>query len=176
MIIIDITLLGLPVDYGADRRGTDMGPSALRYAHLQAHPERMGLNVLDAGNLDVPVAERSAEGDPQAKFLSQLERVWSLTADEAVGITEQGRVPLFLGGDHSISVGSIGGVARTHSDLTVLWFDAHGDFNDSDTTLSGNVHGMPVSLVTGRATADLLVVRPQRTHNSIAKDCVGRRA
>ncbi|MFB6129277.1 MAG: arginase [Salinigranum sp.] len=148
-----VRILGAPTDYGASRRGVDMGPSAIRYAGLADRLGAAGVEPTDAGDLSVPRAEeRNPEADPpargRAKFLREVREVAGPLADAVAAALDEGATPLVLGGDHSIAIGSVGGSARG-ADLGVLWFDAHGDFNTPATTPSGNVHGMPLAALLG---------------------------
>jgi arginase len=142
------------MDLGANRRGVDMGPSAIRYASLAAELGAANVEaVTDAGDLLVPRAE---ERDPDAeqpsegiaKFLRETADVCSRLSDEVIAALDEATFPLVLGGDHSIAIGTVTGAAR-EADLGVVWFDAHGDFNTPKTSPSGNVHGMPLAAVLG---------------------------
>ncbi len=149
-----VRIIGTPMDYGANRRGVDMGPSAIRYAGLADELERAGVDPVDTGDLFVPRAEeRDPDATPpsrgNAKFLREIEDVCSRLADEVAGTIEDGVFPLVLGGDHSVAIGSMNGSART-GDLGAIWFDAHADLNTPETSPSGNVHGMPLAAVLGR--------------------------
>ncbi|QLH78951.1 arginase [Halosimplex rubrum] len=151
-----VRVFGVPMDLGADRRGVDMGPSAIRYAGLAAELESLGIDCDDGGNVAVPSPERTEPdaGRPhegRAKYLAATERVCRDLADEVADAVADGAVPLVLGGDHSIAIGTVGGAARDR-DLGVVWFDAHGDFNTPTTTPSGNVHGMSVAAILGRGS------------------------
>jgi len=149
-----ITIVGIPMDLGQARRGVDMGPSALRYAGLQARLEGLGYAVEDLGNLEI--AERSVlppEGG--MAFLPAVVRACERMYAAGREAIAQGRLPIFVGGDHSISVGTIGGV--THDGpCGVLWVDAHGDFNTPGTTPSGNIHGMPLAALCGLGASELV--------------------
>ena len=138
-----VSLIGAPLDLGAGRRGVDMGPSAIRYAELAEHlRDALGIETDDHGNVDAPVAEAVRDGDERARFLPEIldlcDRVAALVADA----TRAGALPLVLGGDHSVALGSLVGMARVHGPGGVLWIDAHGDLNTPATSPSGNVHGM----------------------------------
>jgi len=151
-----VRVFGVPMDLGADRRGVDMGPSAIRYAGLTDAVESVGLDCEDGGNVPVPGAERTDPdaGRPpegRAKYLAATERVCRTLADDVAAAVDEGYLPLVLGGDHSIAIGTVGGVAR-HREVGVVWFDAHGDFNTPTTTPSGNVHGMALAAILGRDT------------------------
>jgi arginase len=144
-----VEVIGVPTDYGTNRRGVDMGPSAIRYAGLGEELTRAGVDCTDGGDLPVPrVEERSGGGTPDARFLPAVREVTEDLADRVAGTLREGRVPLVLGGDHSIAIGSLRGVARDDP-VGVLWFDAHGDFNTPETTPSGNVHGMGLAAALG---------------------------
>ncbi len=149
-----VRIVGAPADYGANRRGVDMGPSAIRYAGLADKLDSLGLACSDAGDLLAPPAEVSEADEEQppagsAAFLGQVRDVCSRLADEVAAIHADGEFPLVLGGDHSVAIGTLRGSAR-ETDLGVLWFDAHGDFNTPETSPSGNIHGMPLAAVLGR--------------------------
>src|SRR5690625_5173823 len=153
---MDIRLIGVPLDLGANRRGVDMGPSALRYAGLQEALSGLGHRVTDMGNLVVPGPEQSASGPARAQYLPAIVEVCAELAAKAAEVVASGGIPLVLGGDHSLSVGSIGGVMRVASGVGVIWLDAHGDFNTPETTPSGNVHGMTLAALTGRGAQQLI--------------------
>jgi arginase len=146
-----VRIIGAPTDYGASRRGVDMGPSAIRYADLAAELDALGLACTDAGDLSVPPVEAGTDRDDRtdAKHLPEIESVCGRLADEVGDALDAGETPLVLGGDHSIAIGTLGGTARD-ADVGVVWFDAHGDFNTPATTPSGNVHGMSLAAALGR--------------------------
>ncbi len=154
-----ISVLGVPMDLGAGRRGVDMGPSAIRYAALEERLERLGLEVDDLGDLRVPIPEESHHGNPKLKYLDEIVGVCRELGRTVEDVLRQGRVPLVLGGDHAIALGTIAGVARASSDAAVLWFDTHGDFNTDETSPSGNIHGMPAAASVGRGNPALLAGR-----------------
>ena len=148
-----IRVLGIPMDLGQLQRGVDMGPSAIRYAGLTARLTRLGHRVEDSGNLNVP-AHVSV---PEPLLLPTIARICEETYNHASQAIATHRIPLFLGGDHSVSIGTIGGV--THGRPTgVLWIDAHGDFNTPETSITGNVHGMPLAILLGRGEPTLVDV------------------
>ncbi|WP_256420400.1 arginase [Halobellus rarus] len=148
-----VRVVGAPTDYGANRRGVDMGPSAIRYAGLAQELERADIDVVDDGDVRAPRAE---ERDPEAerpasgraKFLRETREVATRLADRVAGALVGDELPLVLGGDHSVAIGSVTGSAR-NADIGAIWFDAHGDFNTPETSPSGNVHGMPLAAVLG---------------------------
>ncbi len=148
-----IGILGMPMDLGAGRRGVDMGPSALRYARLKDGLEALGFAVTDLGDVDVPVAETLAQdGGLQSSghTLAYLEAIREvcLTLKERVEELPEETFPIVLGGDHSLSMGSVSGVAA-RGPVGVVWVDAHGDFNTPETSPSGNIHGMPLAVLAG---------------------------
>ena len=146
-------VIGAPTDYGANRRGVDMGPSAIRYAGLAAQLERAGATVVDAGDVPAPRAE---ERDPntetfapgRAKFLRETREVTTRLADRVEAALAADELPVVLGGDHSVAIGSVVGAARD-AEVGVVWFDAHADCNTPETSPSGNVHGMPLAAALG---------------------------
>jgi arginase len=143
-------IIGAPLDLGAGRRGVDMGPSAIRYAGLEDRLTALGVDCVDRGNVVTAVAEATAEDDPRARFLPAIRVTCERIASEVGVALQEGRIPIVLGGDHSIALGTLGGLAARHGPGAVLWFDAHGDLNTPDTTPSGNVHGMPLAAALGR--------------------------
>lgn len=144
-----IRVIGVPMDLGADRRGVDIGASAIRYAGLNDQLRRLGYAVNDIGNIVVPQPESQPTGDPHVKYLEPIVRVSEDLANAVTAALQDEEFPLVLGGDHSIALGSITGVARVHSDIGVIWVDAHADFNTQETTPSGNIHGMILSALAG---------------------------
>jgi len=151
-----VDIIGVPMDLGADRRGVDMGPSAVRYAGLSDQLEALGVDCTDRGDVAVPRPEETdpAAGEPtegRAKFLAETETVCRTLADRVTATVTTDRLPLVLGGDHSIAIGTVGGLASEGS-IGIVWFDAHGDFNTPTTTPSGNVHGMSLAAILGRGS------------------------
>ena len=144
----NIDIIGVPVDLGADRRGVDMGPSAIRYAHLHRELLRTGCSFADLGNLEVPIAEMCSITEPKLKYIDCIVPMARRAAGAVATSMQQGHFPLVLGGDHSIAIGSVRGAAR-HKKLGVIWVDAHADFNTPETTPSGNIHGMPLAALCG---------------------------
>ena len=145
---MQIDIIGVPIDLGADRRGVDMGPSAIRYAHLHQKLEELGHILEDKGNIEVPIQETCSISDPNLKYIDCIVPM-ARRVGGAVGTSILGnRFPLVLGGDHSLSVGSIRGAAK-HKKLGVIWVDAHADFNTAETTPTGNIHGMPLAVLCG---------------------------
>jgi arginase len=143
-----VEVLGAPIDLGADRRGVDMGPSAIRYAGLVPGIESIGHELVDLGNLPILLAGDETAGSESAKYLPQIvESARSIAADVA-GVVTRGHFPLVLGGDHSVGLGSVSGSSRGR-EIGLIWMDAHGDFNTPETTPSGNVHGMVLAALAG---------------------------
>jgi arginase len=145
---MQIDLIGVPIDLGAGRRGVDMGPSAIRYAHLQNKLEELGYAIEDKGNIEVPIQEMCKITDPKLKYIDCIIPMARRIGGAVATSIQSGRFPLVLGGDHSLSVGSIRGAAK-HKKLGVIWVDAHADFNTPETTPSGNIHGMPLAALCG---------------------------
>ena len=144
-----VAVIGAPLDLGQDRRGVDMGPSAIRYAGLDSRLGELGRSVADWGNVETAVAEAADEGEPNARFLGPVLRTCERIAALVRRAAESGATPIVLGGDHSVALGSIGGLASLYGAGGVLWIDAHGDLNTPETTPSGNVHGMVLASVLG---------------------------
>lgn len=144
-----LSVIGVPMDLGADRRGVDMGPSAIRYANVHEKLQRIGYEVEDIGNLSVPTPESFHAGNTKIKYLHEVVSVNEELAAVVAHEMGRGRFPLVLGGDHSISIGTIAGVTRRQKKTGVIWFDAHGDLNTVDTSPSGNIHGMPLAASLG---------------------------
>ena len=150
-----IRVIGAPMDLGADRRGVDIGTSAIRYADLNHRLRSLGHHVQDMGNLVVPQPESQPLGNPKLKYLDQIVRVSEELAGVVTTILQEGDFPLVLGGDHSIGLGSINGVANVHKNVGVLWIDAHADFNTDQSTPSGNIHGMILASLAGLGNSSL---------------------
>jgi arginase len=151
-----VEIVGVPMDLGGFRRGVDMGPSAIRYAGLRARLVALGYRVRDRGN--VAVADRDEDRDVshphgarQAHHADEIVRAAEELAAVVADIARGGAIPVVLGGDHSIGMGTIAGLARAGHRVGVIWVDAHGDINTPDTTPSGNVHGMPFAVALGLA-------------------------
>jgi len=157
-----IRIIGVPMDLGQSRRGVDMGPSAVRYAGLQTSLERLGYTVHDCGNIAVPVVEEIAEherpdDERNARHLNTVISVCQSIYETAQAHVANDEIAVFLGGDHSIAVGSVAGMT-TQRKSGVIWIDAHADYNTPETSPSGNVHGMPMAALLGdgpRALVDI---------------------
>jgi arginase len=143
-----VAIMGAALDLGAGRRGVDMGPSAIRYAGLHGQLARAGIDVEDRGNVETALAETGARGAERASFLDEILETCARIANVVENVREEGLLPLVLGGDHSIAIGTLSGLAASGPG-GVLWLDAHGDLNTPETTPSGNVHGMPLAAALG---------------------------
>ncbi len=170
-------IIGAPLDLGAGRRGVDMGPSAIRYAGLEDRLTALGVDCVDRGNVATAEAEATAEHDSRARFLPAIRATCERIAAEVGIALDDDRIPIVLGGDHSVALGTLGGLAARRGAGAVLWFDAHGDLNTPETTPSGNVHGMPLAAALGRGGAGfesaewtLPAVQPERTAVIGARD------
>ena len=144
-----VRVIGVPMDLGADRRGVDIGVSAIRYANLNTRLRSLGHSVHDIGNLVVPQPESQPLGNSKLKYLEPIVQVCEELANVVTDTVQSGEFPLVLGGDHSIALGSIAGVARVYKNVGVIWIDAHADFNTYETTPSGNIHGMILAASAG---------------------------
>lgn len=151
----NISIIGVPMDLGADRRGVDMGPSAIRYAGIVSRLEGMGYSIKDIGDIAVARPHTFSETENH-KYLDQVVDANALLAEAVSREMEEGRFPLVLGGDHSIAMGTIAGVAKHKRNLGVIWFDAHGDLNTGETSPSGNIHGMPLAASLGMGHSRLV--------------------
>ncbi|MFZ7134032.1 MAG: arginase [Eubacteriales bacterium] len=158
---MNVDIIGVPMDLGASRRGVDMGPSAIRYAHLEKVIKKLNIKCKDLGNIDVKVGENMPEQDSTMKYLDEITRVNGILAELVQKSIEMGHLPLVLGGDHSIAIGSVLGAQSAKKNIGVLWIDAHGDFNTYQTTLSGNLHGMSLASSTGMGSEKLTVFKPE---------------
>lgn len=158
-----VEIIGVPLDHGSGRRGVSMGPSALRIAGLKKALGRAEIVTHDVGDIDVPIPEIRDPGDSTHKYLEVVETACLLLADRVSGALSKGRIPLVLGGDHSVAIGTISGVAQHLQDsasdeppkIGVLWFDAHADLNTPDTSPTGNIHGMPLACMLGKGPGAL---------------------
>ena len=154
-----IRIIGVPMDLGASRRGTDMGPSALRIAGLGARLRGIGYSVAREEDIPVPAMETRSLEDSNARYKPQILEVCTELAVRTKRILEDGDFPLILGGDHSIAMGTVSGVSahfhQQNQKIGLIWFDAHGDMNIPATSPSGNIHGMPLSHLLGKGDQDL---------------------
>ncbi|HJV47076.1 MAG TPA: arginase [Bacillota bacterium] len=150
-----ISIIGVPMDLGADRRGVDMGPSAIRYAGVKRRLETLGYEIDDIGDLRVPSPESYPIIHHNLKYLKEITEVNIQLSQVIEQEMSKGRFPLVLGGDHSIAIGTIAGLTRHKKNMGVIWFDAHGDLNTGETSPSGNIHGMSLAVSLGFGHADL---------------------
>jgi arginase len=141
-----VDIVGVPMDLGASRRGVDMGPSAVRYARLHEKLQRLGIpKIVDRGDLAVPIRESADSVDASAKFFNVINEVCSDLAAVVELAVKEGSLPIVLGGDHSIAMGTLSGLTRARGEPPgVIWVDAHADINSPNSSSSGNVHGMPL--------------------------------
>jgi arginase len=146
-----VAVIGAALDLGQGRRGVDMGPSAIRYAGLEERLSRLGYGVRDSGNVATAVAEATAVEDESARYLPQIKKTCELIAERVGAALADDAVPLVLGGDHSVALGTLGGLAAARGVGGVLWIDAHGDLNTPASSPTGNVHGMPLAAAIGAA-------------------------
>ena len=149
---MNVAVIGAALDLGAGRRGVDMGPSAIRYAGLDERLSELGISVADWGNVETAVAEAAEPGHERARYLEEIKDACERVARLVATATQAGATPIVLGGDHSVALGTVGGMASVRGAGAALWFDAHGDLNTPDTTPSGNVHGMPLAAAIGLAS------------------------
>lgn len=150
-----IRIFGVPMDLGQRRRGVDMGPSAIRYAGLNSQLRALGHEVSDSGDLPVPLPENDPPDDDRARHLHGIAGVCERIYREAMDVNERGETAVFLGGDHSLSIGTVSAITARERGVGVLWVDAHGDFNTPDITPSGNVHGMALAALMGKGPSEL---------------------
>ncbi|HEV8702047.1 MAG TPA: arginase [Candidatus Polarisedimenticolia bacterium] len=157
-----VDLIGVPLDLGAGRRGVDMGPSAFRLTGLAGRIRALGFDVRDRGNVPVPNPEGLDPGDPRKRYIGPIAAACRQVADLTSEAAAAGRIPICLGGDHSLAAGSIAGVARAlksrGEQLAVVWVDAHADMNTPGTSPSGNVHGMPLAACLGQEPEELVAL------------------
>jgi arginase len=156
----NVSIIGFPMDLGADRRGVDMGPSALRIAGLQTKLEALGYKVEDNGDIKIEIMERQKIKNPKLKYLDEIIKTSKLLAEKVERVLDKGDFPICLGGDHSMALGTISGIAsfckKRKLRLGVIWIDAHSDMNTDETSPTGNIHGMPLSALMGLGCDELV--------------------
>ncbi len=157
-----IRVIGVPMDLGQNRRGVDMGPSAIRYAGLQDRLQALGFTVQDGGNITVPVLEEIEHissiivpGQAPLRHLSAVTQVCRDIYEQVICCVQNDEIVIFLGGDHSISIGTVAGLAHQQS-IGMIWVDAHADFNTPECSPSGNIHGMSVAALMGDGPESLV--------------------
>jgi arginase len=157
-----VHLLGVPMDLGSGRRGVDMGPSAIRIAGVADRLTELGHQVVDEGDIVIKNMEELKVGHERARYLGEIARAAAILARKVERIMGLGHFPLILGGDHSIAVGTVSGIAayaqRQEQRVGLLWIDAHGDINTPETSPSGNIHGMPLAALLGFGAGELASV------------------
>ncbi len=154
-----IAIVGAPLDLGQDRRGVDMGPSALRVANLNRRVAALGYQVVDLGNAPVVQPESQEQGDLRARYVPQIRATCERLGEMVARALELGQTPLVVGGDHSVAIGTVGGVSSffrsRNGKIGLVWVDAHADMNTPETSPSGNVHGMPLACIAGLGPPEL---------------------
>jgi arginase len=155
-----VTFVGVPLDLGAGRRGVDMGPSAFRVADLHRKIGGLGFEIEDTGDLEVSIPETQSHGNPRLKYLKEIRETCEKLRDHVGHALAKHKLPVVLGGDHSIAMGTIAGVSRFHRErkekIGLIWFDAHGDSNTAETSPTGNIHGMPLAIALGLGVNELV--------------------
>jgi arginase len=148
-----VEIVGFPVDLGSGRRGVDMGPSAIRIAHLSEKLKHLGYKIIDHGDISIQIIEKQSVGNPKLRYLKEILKTNELLARRVQKILGNNNFPLVLGGDHSMAIGTIAGIANhcriNNLRFGVIWIDAHADMNTPDSTPSGNIHGMPLAASLG---------------------------
>jgi len=159
-----VHIIGVPLDLGGNRRGTDMGPSAFRIAGIAEKLSALGLQVTDKGNIDSPIPEKKGPGDPHKRYVKEIAKVCQRVYQAALASFEEGAMPIVLGGDHSLGAGSVAAAAahlrKSGKALGLIWVDAHADMNNPSSSESGNVHGMPLAALLGSEPAELAQLGP----------------
>lgn len=155
-----VNIIGFPIDLGADRRGVDMGPSALRIAGLKERLEKLKYKVIDSGDIFIQIMEKQRVLNPKLKYLNEIIRTSKTLASKVNKVLENGQFPLCIGGDHSMALGSIAGIStycrKNKLKLGLIWIDAHADMNTDETSPSGNIHGMPLASALGLGNENLV--------------------
>jgi arginase len=154
-----VHVIGVPLDLGGNRRGTDMGPSAFRIAGFGEQLAKLGLHVVDKGDVPSPIPERKGAGDPHKRYVKDIARVCQRLFQASLSSFSEGAMPIVLGGDHSLGTGSVAAASahmrKQGKALGLIWVDAHGDMNNPASSESGNVHGMPLAALLGSEPSEL---------------------
>jgi arginase len=154
-----VHIIGVPLDLGGNRRGTDMGPSAFRIAGIGEQLSKLGLRVTDKGDVPSPIPEAKGAGDPKKRYVREIAKVCQRVYQTSLASFSEGAMPIVLGGDHSLAAGSVAAAAvhmrKQHKPLGLIWVDAHADMNNPSSTESGNVHGMPLASLLGTGPSEL---------------------
>lgn len=157
-----VRIIGVPTDLGANMRGANMGPSAIRIAQIHQKIRHLGFPVIDSGDLDVPVRDTLPESAFGRKFLNQTVQICSDLEQLVYTSLGQNEIPISIGGDHSLAIGSISGASRFYREksekIGLIWIDAHGDLNTPASSPTGNIHGMPLSVTIGSGHPELLEI------------------
>ncbi|PKH08555.1 MULTISPECIES: arginase [Planomicrobium] len=156
---LNVSIIGVPMDHGQNRRGVDMGPSAIRYAGVVERIENLGHTVKDEGDIQVGHADGQVDTDTNLRNMEVITEAMEALGEKVQAVTETGNFPLVLGGDHSIAIGTLAGISPNHENLGVIWYDAHADMNTSETSPSGNIHGMPLAASFGHGHEKLTQIR-----------------
>ena len=149
MNMLKMSIIGVPLDHGQSRRGVNMGPSAIRYAGAIDRLEAIGHHVTDEGDIQVDVAKSTEMNTSNLKNVNEIIKANTNLAGKVEAVVKGGSFPLVLGGDHSIAIGTLAGLSTSYENLGVIWYDAHADMNTSETSPSGNIHGMPLAVCIG---------------------------
>ena len=161
-----VHIIGVPLDLGGNRRGTDMGPSAFRIAGIGDQLSKLGVQVVDKGDIDAPIPEKKGPGDPRKRYVKEIAKVCQRVYQMSLASFEEGALPIVLGGDHSLGAGSVAAAAshlrKSGKALGLIWVDAHADMNSPASSESGNVHGMPLAALLGSEPAELAQFSDQR--------------
>jgi arginase len=161
-----VHIIGVPLDLGGNRRGTDMGPSAFRIAGIGDQLSKLGMQVTDKGDVDAPIPEKKGPGDPHKRYVKEIAKVCQRVYQMSLASFEEGALPIVLGGDHSLAAGSVAAAAshlhKSGKALGLIWVDAHADMNNPASSESGNVHGMPLAALLGSEPAELAQFSDQR--------------
>ncbi|QHJ69614.1 arginase [Planococcus halotolerans] len=156
---LNVSIIGVPMDHGQNRRGVDMGPSAIRYAGVVDRIENLGHTVKDEGDIQVGHADGQVDTDTNLRNMTVITEAMEALGEKVQAVTKTGNFPLVLGGDHSIAIGTLAGISPNHENLGVIWYDAHADMNTSETSPSGNIHGMPLAASFGHGHEKLTQIR-----------------
>lgn len=146
---LEMSIIGVPMDFGQNRRGVDMGPSAMRYAGAIQRLEALGHEVKDEGDISIDQTAAGHDTNTKLRNLPEVIETSTKLADKVSEVLSNKRFPLVLGGDHSIAIGTLAGLAKNYENLGVIWYDAHADMNTEETSPSGNIHGMPLAVSMG---------------------------
>lgn len=146
---LSMSIVGVSLDLGQSRRGVDMGPSAIRYAGVVKRLEALGHQVTDEGDIHIDAGQTAEKSDSNLKNLNEVLKTNTSLAKKVEAVMEDGNFPLIFGGDHSVAIGTLAGLATKYNNLGVIWYDAHADLNTHETSPSGNIHGMPLAVSIG---------------------------